>query len=431
MRFKSLALASALAACPWMAEAQTPAPAAVVQAAALTLDEAWRLADAANPALKAKQAQLAAAEGARADAAAPMYNNPQLALQNTRRSVTPAGLPGERWNEPSLGLSQTIEVAGQRGHRLAVSEAALSALRADIEDSRRQLHAEVAQAFFRVLALQQRADVDEEALRLFEATAAAVQKRRTAGEDTKLDANVAAIEAERARNQLAQAREQLVDARADLATRLQLAPGALPNASGDLADRANTVYTLDALLSAIDAQPRLRSLAARQDSAQARLKLEEAARYPDVTVGLSVGREGPGDARERLTTLSMSVPLPLFKRNGAGIGQASSELSQVRIERESAARDVRAQVYTLWTKLQSLQVRVRRLQESVLPALADNQQLSVKSQRAGQIGLLELIVVNRQALDARRDLIDALGDLQTARHALEAAAGWTQQGAQP
>jgi cobalt-zinc-cadmium efflux system outer membrane protein len=148
-------------------------------------------------------------------------------------------------------------------------------------------------------------------------------------------------------------------------------------------------------------------------------------------VGLSLGREGPGDARERLTTLSVSVPLPLFKRNGAGIGQASSELSQARIEREAAGRDLRAQVYTLWTKVQSLQSRVRRLQESVLPALVDNQQLSVKSQRAGQIGLLELIVVNRQALDARRDLIDALGDLQATRHTLEAAVGWPQQGTQP
>jgi outer membrane protein, heavy metal efflux system len=59
-----------------------------------------------------------------------------------------------------------------------------------------------------------------------------------------------------------------------------------------------------------------------------------------------------------------------------------------------------------------------------MPALTDNQQLSVKSQRAGQIGLLELIVVNRQALDARRDLIDALADYQATRYALEAAAGW-------
>ena len=58
----------------------------------------------------------------------------------------------------------------------------------------------------------------------------------------------------------------------------------------------------------------------------------------------------------------------------------------------------------------------------MLPALADNQQLSIKSQQAGQIGLLELIVVSRQSLDARRDLIDALADYQSTRIALELAA---------
>ncbi|WP_395702249.1 TolC family protein [Aquabacterium sp.] len=401
-----------------MTQAQAASP--------LTLEEAWRLADAAHPALLAKRAQLAAAEGARTDAAAALFNNPQVSLENTRRTVPQTGLPSDRRSEWSAGVSQTIEIAGQRGHRLAASEAALASLRAEVEDARRQVRADVAQAFYRVLALQQRAAIDDEALKLFDSTAQAVQKRRSAGEDTKLDANVAAVEAERARNQVAQAREQLIEARAELATRLQLPPGAAPLAAGDLAAGSTTAYSLESLLSSIDAQPRLRALAARQDSAGARLRLEQASRTPDVTVGLNVGREGPGDARERLTTLLVSVPLPLFKRNAAGIGQASSELSQARIEREAAARDTRAQVYTLWTRLQSLQARVRRLQDAVLPALADNQQLSVKSQRAGQIGLLELIVVNRQALDARRDLVDALAELQTVRQALEAAAGWPQ-----
>ena len=47
-----------------------------------------------------------------------------------------------------------------------------------------------------------------------------------------------------------------------------------------------------------------------------------------------------------------------------------------------------------------------------MPALDDNQTLSLKSQRAGQIGLLELIVVNRQALDARRDVEEQVDGLK-------------------
>ena len=434
MRKKSLAMASALLclAATGVAQAQSvPAgPSSAAQTLSpLTLVDALARAQTANPALRAKTAQLAAAEGLHTDAGAWLYNNPQLSVDLSRRTV-PQSSGSERQSEWGTGLSQTFEIAGQRGYRHESADAALNALRLEIADLRRQVRAEVSERYVRVLALQQRTDLEMQALKLFDETAAAVEKRRAAGEDTRLDANVARVEAERARNQLALAVEQLLDARVDLAARLQLPPESLPQASGDLAAERGA-YSLDSLLATAQAQPRLRALAERENSAAARLRLERASTYPDVTVGMSVGREGPGTARERLTTLTVSVPLPLFRRNAAGIGQASTDLTQSQIERQASARDVQANVHALWSRLTSLDARVRRLQQSVLPALQDNQQLSLKSQRAGQIGLLELIVVSRQGLDARRDLIDALADYQNTRIALELAAGWPQEEARP
>jgi cobalt-zinc-cadmium efflux system outer membrane protein len=444
MRSKTLAFATALCAAlgallMFSLEAQAQAasltPRSVPDAAqpalqALTLQEALALVDSTNPALKAKQAQLAAAEGAQTDANALLSSNPQLSLDQTRRSLSLPGQPSESWNEWNAGLSQTLEIAGQRGYRKEATAAALSALRSEIEDTRRVARTAVSDRFHRVLALQQRVALELEAVKLFDDTAAAVQKRRAGGEDTKLDANLATVEAERARNQLALAQEQLIDARSDLAATLQLPPASLPQALGELS-LPQRGFVLADLMASVDTQPRLRALQDRESSSSARLKLEQAAVYPDVTVGLSLGREGLGDARERLTTLSVSVPLPLFKQNASGIGQARSELSQAQIEREAALRNARASVSALWLKLTSLESRVRRLQGSMLPALADNQQLSVKSQRAGQIGLLELIVVSRQSLDARRDLNDALAEYHATRHALEAAAGLALEGNHP
>ncbi|WP_428420474.1 TolC family protein [Methylibium sp.] len=445
MRSKTLAHAIAMAAAavansaflfiPIASQAQ-PVPPAQASAPAtatlqeLTLQQALTQADAANPALKTKQAQLAAAEGAQTDANALLSSNPQLSVDQTRRSVPQAGLGSETRREWSAGISQTLEIGGQRGHRRDAAAAALSALRSEIEDARRVARTAASERFHHVLALQQRVALEAEAGKLFDDTAAAIQKRRAAGEDTKLDANIATVEAERARNQLALAQEQLLDARTELAASLQLPPGSLPQAVGEMV-LPQSKLTLGELMASVEAQPRLRALQDRENSATAKLRLEQASVYPDVTVGLNVGREGPNDGRERLTTVTVSVPLPLFKRNASGIGQARTDLSQVQIERETALRDARASVSSLWLKLTSLESRVRRLQGTMLPALADNQQLSLKSQRAGQIGLLELIVVNRQALDARRDLNDALADYHATRHALEAAAGLALEGNQP
>lgn len=433
MRFITLVIVGALVAFSQLGIAQTlPATIAVQQSVSdqtLTLVEAWRLAEEANPVFKSKQAQLAAAEGAQTDAHALLFNNPQISLERTRRNIPQTGLSIERQKEWSAGVSQTLEIAGQHGYRRDAANAALVALHAEIEGMRRQVHAEVAQQFYRVLALQKRAALENQTLLLFEDTARAIQKRRIAGEDTKLDANVAAVEAERARNQLALAQEQLLDARSELAAKLQWTAEHMPEASGDLAEHVtSTPYVLERLLTSLESHPNLAAVTAREDGARAKLNFEQANRYPDITVGLNVGREGPGNGRERLTTLSVSVPLPLFKRNATGIGQARTELQQAEIERQTTTRDARTQVRSLWGKLKSLQSRIRRLQDSVLPTLADNQQLSLKSQRAGQISLLELIVINRQTVEARRDLIDALIDYQNTRLALEQTAGWSHEG---
>lgn len=427
MRFSTLAIAGAFTLLSFGAAGQVPSDRTTeLTLSSLTLHDALSRAASASTALRVKQAQLAAAEGAAADARSALYNNPTVSAERTGRSVQQAN-GTERRKEWNAGISQAFETGGQGRFRREASVAALEALRLEIADVQRQVQSEAAALFFRILALQQRAEVETQALKLFDEAAAAVQRRRQAGEDTKLDANVALVEAERARNQLAVATEQLLLARGELAARLQLPATALPVAEGDLRPRP-LPYTLDQLVASLEGQPRLLALAQRERSAAARLRLERASVSPDVTVGLNTGREGGVNARERLTTVMLSVPLPLFRRNGTGIGQATSELTQVQVEHEAALRDSRANLFNLWSRLASLEQRVRRLQDTVLPALTENLSLSTRSRQAGQIGLLELIVVNRQALDARRDLIEALSEYHATRTALELGSSWSAEG---
>jgi cobalt-zinc-cadmium efflux system outer membrane protein len=421
--FRAGAVAVGLAI-PWISVSAQQSATLSDEVQTLTLGAALQIAETSNATLRARQAEVDAAQGAHSEARSPLFNNPQLSADRTRREVPQSGLaPTERRREWGAGISQTLEIAGQQGLRRDTASATLTAVQEDIEATRREVRADVAQQFYRVLGLQERITIEEQAVRLFEGTATAVRKRRSVGEDTRLDANLAAVESERSRNQLSLLQEQRADAAAELG-RLMQSKGSRLQVNGDLErDLMLSMPTLDELLASSMSQPRLRSFLAKETAAKAKLGLERASRYPDVTLGVNVGREGSMDARERLTTVTLSVPLPLFKRNQAAIGRASTDLTQAQIDRESATRDAENQVRVLWSRLQSLKQRVQRLKGSVLPTLADNEQLSLKSQRAGEIGLLELIVVNRQTHDARRDLIEALVDFQTTRIALELAAG--------
>jgi cobalt-zinc-cadmium efflux system outer membrane protein len=425
MQLSALAAAIGLAASATLGVAQT-APAS----AALTLAEAMRLAEVVSPAARARQAQFAAVDGAQREAAGFLYNNPELTLDRNRNRVRQSPLPDDRYGGYSVGITQPIEIGGQPSRRREVAAAARESMRAEIDDARRQARADAALRFHAVLATQRKVRVEERSVELLDSTAQAVAKRRAAGEDTRLDANVAAVEAERARNALAVAREKLADARSELATVLQLPPTVVPDVVGELDLPAPDArpYDLEQLITSAQALPKHRAIAAREDAARARLALERASRTPDITVGLSLGRDGPGDARERITRLSLSVPLPLFKRNDAAIGQAMSEASQAEVERIGALRDTQARLRHLWSRLASQSDRLQRLERAMTPASANNQQLAAKSRQAGQIGLLDQLIVNRQALDAERDLNDALADYHATRIELEHAAGWSQEG---
>jgi cobalt-zinc-cadmium efflux system outer membrane protein len=392
-------------------------------AAPLTLEDAWRLAETANPALRAAQARLSAAEGQLRDASSLLYNNPSLSTDQTSRRSTPSGQAENSYHEQAFGISQTFEIAGQAGYRRSAAEQELAATRKMIDETRRQVRAEVEQRFVRVLVLERRIDAERDAVAAVEEAATAVKRRMAAGEDSRLDANLASVEAERSRNQLAALSEQLLQARAELAAMLQWPADSVLAVVGEL-NAETPAYTLDALLGSATKRPQLQALEHREAAARRRLDLENASVVPDVTLGLSVGQDAPYDSRERFTRLTLSVPLPLFRRNAAGIGRAATELSQTEIERESTVRDVNAQVRALWQRLGSLKERVTRLTESVYPALEENRRLSTSAYRAGEIGLLQLLRVNRHLLDARRDYLDAVGEFVQTRIALEQAAGW-------
>lgn len=411
----------ALRACAMLVAVLVPWPLAAA-AGPLTLAAAIRIAESANPALRSARAALHAAQGLLAESRGWLWNNPEVSLERSRAGVPEAPSPGNRQNGWRAGISQALETGGQQGRRREAAQAQVAGIEAHIAEARAAVRADVEQRFVQVLALQARLEMEKQTATLVEQAAAAMEKRRESGEASRLESNVARIEAERARNQLVQVDEQLAQARAELAVLLQLPAAQLPEVVGDL--RRDAAYTLEDLLASAARRRLLESLNRREQAARSRLELERAARYPDVTVGLFTGREGPSDLREHVAGVTLSVPLPLFRRNEAAIGRAMTELTEVQIERQAAERDAGAGVRVQWLRVSQLESRAKRLRESVLRMLEDNQRLSQTALREGEIAVAELLLVNRQVAETRRELLEAETELRRARVALERAAGW-------
>jgi cobalt-zinc-cadmium efflux system outer membrane protein len=386
---------------------------------AVTLEQAVQLAEQQSPALRNAQAELQALEAQLSEANALLWNNPELTAGLDRRRFPEDGQATE-WN---LGIAQTLELAGQPRHRREAAQQALSAAKETYSEIYLQVRTDVTQRFVRVAALQERVATEEELLKLVDGLSEIVRKRFKAGEDTRLDANLAAVEADRARNQLGQLREELIEARRELAAALQLPADQLPQTEGGIPQRVQA-YTLEQLLSRVGERPLIRSLRLREGAARSRLSLERAGAYPDLTLGIGTGREGLSGERERFVGLSAALPLPLFKRNRAAIGRAAADLTAMQVEREVTERDTRTAVVALWERLRSLRERAGLLRETTLPRLQENQRLARRSFEVGEIGTAEVLLATRQLIELRQDTIVAQADLALTIAQIEQLAGW-------
>ncbi len=400
--------------------------ACAAQSGPMTLNEALARAEAIHPSLATAQADVGAARAEANEAKAWAWNNPQLGAELRQRRLGQVNEPAVARRDAAIGISQTFETGGQPAARRDATQAALRAAQGSVEGARRELRAQITEKFHRTLLLQARVVTEKQSQELLERAAALVGKRVKAGEDSRLDGNLALVEAERSAHQLAQLQSQLVQARINLATALQLPPGSDREVVGNT-DVRPAPYGEEELLAAVARHPRLLAAAANEQAARSRLALERGARSPDVTVGLNYSPERGIDTRDRVTTLSVSIPLPLFRNNEGAIGRAASEAERSRLERETLARELDGTVRSLWHQQQDLVQRIERLRQTVLPAVEENQQLSLKALQAGEIGLGQYLLVQRQVLEARRDLLDATGELLQTRNELEAAAGWPEE----
>lgn len=392
-------------------------------AESLTVESALTLAQRNNADIQRATTSLATVKGELTDANAPLFNNPTLNVEGGRRKLYDPSNSDSSRSEWNTGIAQTFELGGQQGFRRQTANAKLTALQQEIDEVRNRVNAEVEERFVQVLALQKRIETEQRTLELTERNTSLVSKRVEAGEDSKLEGNLALVDTERARNQISVLQEQLTKARAQLGLVLQLPEQQLPEVQGEL-QSPEKPYTLDDLLASVANRPAVKALSLREQSARSNLDFERAAQIPDLTVSLSYGRDAVIGGQDNVTTLGLSLPLPLFRKNATGIGRATSELNQVEIDKNTISRDVRSTVIASWQRRLSLQGRVQRLTTVVYPKLEENLRLSQIAFKSGEIALPELLIVQRQVIDAQRDLIEAQLDLRLTQIELEYAAGW-------
>lgn len=378
-----------------------------------------------------QQAQLNALEGKAQSAEATFFNNPVIDWSGGKKGPTAGNPEKVQQNEWGLGISQTFEIAGQQGYRQDIARLSMNTFQAASLDTRNELRLITATLFYKILALQEKVRLENEAVALYSRAEALVSQQITSGSATRLDNNLATIERHLAENQLLVARQSLQDTRSELARFLLLSEDIIPELQGEL-DATTSVlpYTYNVLEQQLANTPKRRQLAWQEKQATAELKLQKAARVPDITLGIRYSQDGPGNQREDLTTLSVSVPLPLFQRNEEAIGAAVTALTRSQLALDNFQNEQRQQLKNQWSKLDNLKKRAAILNDQILPVTQMNKRLTRVAQEYGQNSLPDILLASQQILTAQRNRLDTLLDYQTTRLAVENLANWPAERAQ-
>ena len=404
-----LAALIALVAAPWPAWAESP----------LTLDLAGALerARTGNQLLEAARLRVEEARGDLVGARILLVDNPELVSEAGPRKPSEAGVSST--TDYEVGLEQRLEIAGQRGHRVARARSALAAAEAAAMDAQRVLELAVASTFYEALAASRRTTIARDREGVANRLHETARLRLERGEGTHLELNASLIRLAEAQRRLsaAQAGERSTGIR--LAELLGLNPDTVLQLEGGFPDVAVTVAEESALNQALETRPDLMAIERRVESSNSAVRLADAEGWPDVTVGIFYGE----DERDDVLTAGVRVPIPVFNRNQGPRTRARATARRLRAERQTLRLRVESEVRTAYADYDQTAQALRLYDTTLLRAQEESLDLLERAFAAGQVGYAEVVVVQRELLEGREGYLDAKLAFARARAALLAGSG--------
>jgi cobalt-zinc-cadmium efflux system outer membrane protein len=380
------------------------------------VDQAVRLALQGNPDVKSARAAVSAAEAREKAARIVTQGNPKVEL-----AIGPRTRPEERSLDLALSIEQPIEIAGQQTQRRDSAREAVRAARARLELSRVSVATEVREAFARALAATEERAIAADSAALARSGVVAADDRYRSGAASRIEVNTARVEVGRA----ARAELQAAQAQAAALARLRLLVGIDAAAPLELTGTLRTSRSrrqldlTDLLTQARQKRPDLLAARFDLDAARAALALSAREAVPNLRLGALYARE----ERAHIVEGTLGIDLPLFNRNQAARADAAARVRQADLEAAALEQRIAQEVRLAADRLVAAWRTSDAFSTDVVKASQENVDLVTEGYKAGQIDFLQLILIRRDTLEARRGHVETLEELMKAEAQLDRVVG--------
>lgn len=387
----------------WLCGAALAAGAATAVAADATLGFEQALARA----LERSPAMLAAAAGREVAAerlrGARAWQNPTLTIE-AENVLGRGAFSGFDAAETTVFLAQPLPLGGARGAAVRAARAGGEIASVEARLAERGLRRDVAIAYAEAVAADRLAEVERERARIAAETRSAADKRLAAGLESEFER--ARLEVETSGMQAAARRAQAEAAarRRALAAlwREDTVTEPLDAAWFDAAPRPAPPAAVDAAAGEHPLVARARLQLAR---AEAELDAARAARFPGVEANLGARRFADLPAGDNQAyVIGLSLPLPLWNRNGAAIAEARAARAATALDAERATRELAGERAMALAEFEAAALEVNALAGSGLPAATAAARLAQQGYDAGRLSLTERLRAERALSDQREQL---------------------------
>jgi len=377
----------------------------------LTFQQALDRARSRAPEILAAAARIDEARARLLGASLRFRENPTIDLD-----VGPRTGNGRSSFDYSAAVGQAFEPGSRRQARIAGATAGIEGETASADEVARLVARDVAMSYVRAMGADERlrllTDVEAVAEQLRVATA----RRYEAGDVAALDVNLTRVAAARARADRLRAEADRGDAMRPLRIALGFAADA-PLALDRALDRSPAPRAV--LTSALATAPAIRRADADIAAARADQALGAAMRRPSLAGRLSLSREQD----DHIVLGGLSLTLPASDSGQAVRAEADARLRRITQERDVVLRTLQVNVLAGLATYMQRRAAADALRDTAVPAAADNEQLGSRSLEAGQLNLMEFLLVRQDATAARLAYVDALTEAAVAAIEVDAAAG--------
>ncbi|MCX7048700.1 MAG: TolC family protein [Candidatus Sumerlaeota bacterium] len=329
-----------------------------------------------------------------------------------------------------VGVSYPIFFWWTRDPKIRSAQAAEREEIQSVRSERRQLDVSVGTAYWELVADQRQVALAGQLVENAREAARLARKEKELGSRSLLDVHRAEADLLEAESDQSDAVSKLRLDQLAFAFALGTEQPAFPQVS-DCGDESLTSgsHALTAssmpyeiLAAALRKDPDWAKAKAACETAQADLQIERLSALPLTDAQAGAGRKGGPDGIG--ANYGLDVPIPIFNANLGGIQKAQAALETAQADEEKARRAVVATVSQAWEKAR---IALRKYRQYAV-VLADARQRDEAAARklftAGEIGYEDYLLVNRDAIQKRKALIESwLGAAQSVWN-FECALGW-------